>query len=198
MDKLSDEVKGVRKPTYPINPIFVNRWSPRSMTGEPLSDDELFPLFEAARWAPSSYNSQPWKILYAKRDTPEWELFFDLLVEGNKAWCKNAAVLLVMVSRNTFERNNKPAPTHRYDTGSAWMSICLEGFHRGYVVHGMSGFDFEKARQTLNVPEGYTVEAMAAIGKRGPKEKLPPELQKIEAPSDRKPLDQIIVSGRFK
>jgi len=88
-----------------------------------MSDEELFPLFEAARWAPSSYNGQPWRILYAKRDTPEWDQFFDLLAEPNKVWCKNAAALVVMVSRNTYERNNKPAPTHSYDTGSAWMSI---------------------------------------------------------------------------
>ncbi|MBS0629074.1 MAG: nitroreductase family protein [Verrucomicrobia bacterium] len=188
----------MRKATYPINPLFLDRWSPRSMTSEPLSDDDLLPLFEAARWAPSSYNSQPWRILYAKRDTPEWNLFFDLLVEPNKVWCKNAAALIVMISRKTYERNNKPSPTHRYDTGAAWMSICFEGHFRGLVVHGMSGFDYEKARQTLNVPEDYTVEAMAAIGKRAPKENLPPELQKIEEPNDRKPLNEIIFNGKFK
>lgn len=186
-----------RKSTYPINPIFLNRWSPRSMSGEPMTDEELFPLFEAARWAPSSYNTQPWRILYAKRDTPEWELFFNLLWDGNKVWCKNAAALLVMISRKTHEHNNKPARTHTYDTGSAWMSLALEGAHRGYVVHGMEGFDFEKAHKDLNVPEIFTVEAMAAIGKRAAKEKLPPELQKIEAPSDRKPLKEIVIKGKF-
>lgn len=163
-----------------------------------MSDAELLTLFEAGRWAPSSYNSQPWRILYAKRDTPEWNLFFDLLVEPNKVWCKNAAVLLLMVSRNNYERNENPSPTHSYDTGAAWMSICLEGHLRGYVVHGMSGFDYEKARQTLNVPQDHTVNAMAAIGKKAPKEKLPPEFQKIEEPNERKPLEELIFNGKFK
>ena len=78
------------------------------------------------------------------------------------------------------------------------MSLALEGFSRGYVVHGMSGFDFEKARQTLEIPKGYTVEAMAAVGKRAPKEKLIPEIQIKEAPSDRKQLKEIIISGKFR
>lgn len=194
----SDEGKKARQPTYPINPLFLNRWSPRSMTGEPMTDEELFPLFEAARWAPSSYNNQPWRFLYAKRDTPEWELFYNLLVDPNKVWCKNAAALLVIISSNLYERNNKPAPTHTFDTGAAWMSLCLEGAVRGFVVHGMSGFDFEKARTILEIPEGYTVEAMAAIGKRAPKEQLPAELEKIETPNDRKPLDAIIHMGKYK
>ena len=191
------EAEKIRKPSTPINPLILNRWSPRSMTGEPMSDEELTPLFEAARWAPSSYNNQPWRILYAKRDTPEWDLFFDLLVEGNKKWCKNASVLIVMVSRDTFAWNNKPAVTHSYDTGAAWMAMALEGFSRGLVVHGMSGFDFDKARVSLNIPEGYTVEAMAAIGHRAPKENLPEEIQKMEAPNSRRPLNEIVIKGKF-
>lgn len=197
MTDISEEVKNIRKPNYPIQSYLLNRWSPRSMTGESLSDEELMPLFEAARWAPSSFNSQPWRILYAKRDTSEWDLFYNLLIDFNQQWCKNAAVLLVMVSRDTFEKNNKPSVTHSYDTGAAWMSIALEGNARGYVVHGMSGFDFDAARKNLGVPEGYTVEAMAAIGKRAPKEKLPPEIQEREKPSTRKELAEIIMEGKF-
>ncbi|NGX36981.1 MAG: hypothetical protein K1000chlam2_00127 [Chlamydiae bacterium] len=186
-----------RTPNYPIQSLLLNRWSPRSMTGEAMTDDELLPLFEAARWSPSSFNSQPWRILYAKRDTPEWDLFYDLLIDFNKEWCKNASALVVMVSRDTFEKNNNPSVTHSYDTGAAWMSIALEGSSRGYVVHGMSGFDYDKARKSLNIPEGYTVEAMAAIGKRAPKEDLPEEMQKMEAPSTRKPLSEIAIPGSF-
>lgn len=197
-EEISEEVIQIRKPGYPIQPYLLNRWSPRSMTGEDLSDDELMPLFEAARWAPSSYNSQPWRILYAKRKTPEWDIFYDLLIDFNKEWCKNAAVLLVLVSRNTFEKNNKPSVTHSYDTGAAWMSIALEGNARGLVVHGMSGFDYDAARKNLEVPEGYTVEAMAAIGKRAPKERLPPPIQEKEQPSTRKPLNEIIFPGKFQ
>lgn len=186
-----------RNPDHPIQSYLLNRWSPRSMTGEPLADEELFSLFEAARWAPSSFNEQPWHILYAKRDTPQWDKLYDLLIDFNKEWCKNAAVLLVMVSRNTFAKNNKPSETHSYDTGAAWMSIALEGSARGLVVHGMSGFDYDKARTSLNVPEGCTVDAMAAIGKRAPKEALPEEIQEREAPSDRKPISEFIHNGGF-
>lgn len=197
-ETIFDEVKGVRVSKYQTPPLFLNRWSPRSMTGEPLSDDELFSLFEAARWAPSSYNSQPWRILYAKRDTPEWDLFYNLMIEFNQTWTQHAAALIVMISRKTFEKNGKPSVTHSYDTGAAWMSLALAGHLQGLVVHGMSGFDYEKARQDLNIPDEYQVEAMAAVGKRAPKENLPDEIQKMEAPSDRLPLEKTVIHGRFR
>jgi nitroreductase len=197
MKELSKEVQAVRKPEYPIQSLFLNRWSPRSMTGEGMTDDELMPLFEAARWAPSCYNNQPWIFIYAHRDTPEWKPIYDLMVEYNQNWTKNAAALVVVISKNTFYKNGKPSRTHSYDTGAAWMSMALEGSSRGYVVHGMEGFDYDKARKNLQIPEDYTVEAMAAIGKRAPKEKLSPEMQKNEAPSDRRPLDQILMKGKF-
>lgn len=198
MDEISEEITTHRRANYPIHTLLRSRWSPRSMTGESLSDEELFPVFEAARWAPSCYNNQPWRILYAKRDTPEWDRFYDLLIDFNKQWCKMAAVLVVIVSRDTFEKNNKPSNTHSYDTGAAWMSLALEGNARGLVVHGMSGFDYEKAKSSLGIPDGYTVEAMAAIGKRAPKEKLPPEIQEKEFPSGRKPLNEIVFNGTFQ
>lgn len=187
-----------RKPNYPLQPIIQNRWSPRAMTGEEMSDEELMPLFEAARWAPSSYNGQPWRFLYAKRNTPHFERFFGLMVEFNQSWTKNASVLLVIISRKTFEHNGKPSVTHSYDTGAAWENLALEGTARGYVVHGMEGFDYEKARRELKIPDEYQVEAMAAIGKPAPKESLAPDLQKKEAPSPRRPLQEIIMEGMFK
>ncbi len=198
MKEFTDEVRKIRQPNYPINPIIRDRWSPRSMTGEGMTDDELFPLFEAARWAPSSYNNQPWIFIYAHRDTPEWKPLFNLLVEGNQGWAKNAAVLVVIISKKTFYHNGKPSHTHSLDTGSAWMSLALEGTSRGYVVHGMEGFDYKKAPKALHIPKDFQVEAMAAIGKRAPKKKLPPELQKREVPSLRRPLEQILMKGRFK
>lgn len=188
----------IRESTYPISPMILNRWSPRSMTGEKLDQQELMSLFEAARWAPSSYNNQPWIFIYAERETPEWNRLFDLLVPGNQAWTVNAAALVVVISKNTFYHNEKPARTHSFDTGAAWMALALEGTARGYVVHGMEGFDYEKARTSLEIPDGYTVEAMVAIGKRAPKEKLSAELQSREKPSSRKPLEQIIMKGKFE
>jgi nitroreductase len=183
-----------RKPDHPIQPLILNRWSPRAMTGEPLTDAELFPLFEAARWAPSSYNAQPWRILYVKRDTSHWEKLFDLLVEGNKEWCSKAAVLGLFFSRMTFERNNKPSHTHAFDAGAAWENLCLEGTGRGLVVHGMEGFDYAKAR--LLVPDGHEVHAMFAVGKHAPKSTLSKELQARELPSTRKKISEFSYEGK--
>lgn len=187
----------MRKFNYSLNPLLQNRWSPRSMSGEEMTDEELMPLFEAARWAPSSYNNQPWRFIYAKRNTPAWGPIFGLMVEFNQGWTKNAAALVVIVSKNAFDKNGKPSVTHSYDTGAAWMSIALEGTSRGLVVHGMEGFDYQKAKTLLNIPDDHTVEAMCAIGKPAPKEKLAEAYQKIEVPSDRRPLQEIIMEGKF-
>lgn len=195
---LESEAERVRRPTYKINPLLLNRWSPRSMTGEEVSDDELMSLFEAARWAPSSYNNQPWRFIYAKRSAASWDRLFSLLAEGNKVWCKDAAALVVLVSRKNFEYNEKPAITHQLDSGAAWENMALEATSRGLVTHGMQGFDYERARKELDVPDGYEVLAMIAIGKRAAKEHLPPELQKREFPSDRKPLKEIVMEGKFR
>lgn len=186
-----------RKSDYDIQPIILNRWSPRAMSGEPMTDDEILPLFEAARWAPSSYNNQPWRFLYAKRDTAHWPKFFNLLIEFNQSWCINAAVLGVVVSHKTFEHNNKPSITHSYDTGAAWENLAIEGSSRGFVVHGMQGFDYEKAKKDLKVPDDYEVMAMFVVGKKAPKEILPHELQLKEVPSTRKKLSEIIFEGGF-
>src|SRR5437870_13446557 len=107
-DSLTPEVRDQRKPNYDIAPLLLNRWSPRGMTGEPLSDEELFPLFEAARWAPSSYNSQLWRFIFARRQNrTEFDRFAGLLVPENLTWARNAAALAVVASRIRFERNEK-------------------------------------------------------------------------------------------
>ena len=191
------ENESARKSNYPINPLILNRWSPRSMTGEALNDEDIMSLFEAARWAPSSYNNQPWRFIYAKRNTEHWDRFFNLLAEGNKNWTKNAALLVVVISRKNFEFNEKPAITHQFDAGSAWENLALEASSRGIVAHGMQGFDYEKAGVDLGVPHDFEVMAMIAIGKKGPIEILPPELQEKEKLTDRKPLKEIIMEGFY-
>lgn len=187
-----------RQPSFPINPLILNRWSPRSMTGEELDDDTVMSLFEAARWAPSSYNNQPWRFVYAKRNTPNWAKLFDLLVEPNKVWAKDAALLVVVVSSKNFEYNGKFSITHQYDAGSAWENLALEASSRELVAHGMQGFDYERARADLDIPDSFDVMAMIAIGKRGPKENLPKELQDKEFPNDRKTLKEIVMEGSFR
>jgi nitroreductase len=187
-----------RTADYPIDSLFLDRWSPRAMTSEAITEEELFTLFEAARWAPSSYNNQPWRILYARRDTPQWPLFFDLLVEFNQSWVKNAAALVVFISKTTFDHNGEPAATHSFDTGAAWGNLALQGALKGLVVHGMQGFDYDKARTALNIPEGFQVEAMAVIGKPGRAEDLPEKLQQRETPSDRRKLNETVFEGPYR
>jgi len=192
-------IKGsqVRTSDYPIDPLFLDRWSPRAMSGESIDESELLILFEAAHWAPSSGNSQPWRFLYARRDTEQWQGFFDLLAEGNRTWCDKAAALIVFLSRTTHEQTGRALVTHSYDTGSAWMSLAFQGWLRGLVVHGMAGFDYARARTTLNVPDDFTVEAMAAVGHPGAKEDLPPQHLQREFPSTRRPITELVFRGRY-
>lgn len=188
----------MRTPEHPILPLILDRWSPRAMSGEPISNEELMSLFEAARWAPSCFNNQSWRFVYAKRDTSHWQTFLDLLTDSNKSWCGRAAALVVVVSKTTFDHNGKPSRTHSFDTGAAWENLALQGSSMGFVVHGMAGFDHEKARQVLNIPDDHDVEAMIAIGRPGNKEDLNEKQQAQEFPSDRKKLSEIIFEGEFK
>jgi len=192
-------IKGreMRKAAHPIDNIFLDRWSPRAMSGEEIPETALMSLFEAARWAPSANNNQPWRFLYARRDTEHWPLFFDLLADSNKTWAKNSSALIIIVSKNTFD-NGKPSRTHSYDAGAAWENMALEGNIRGYVVHGMQGFDYELARSSLNIPDDFTIEAMAAIGIPGNKEDLPDYLKDRESPNDRRKLTDTVFEGPFK
>ncbi len=186
-----------RKADHPVDKLFLDRWSPRALSGEPLAEEELLTLFEAARWAPSSFNNQPWRILYARRDTEHWPVFFGLLAEGNRVWATDAAALLLFVSKETFDYNGKPYPTHSFDAGAAWENLALQASLRGLVAHGMQGFDYERARAELNIPEGFRVEAMAAVGRPGSIERLPEKLRERETPSDRKPLGETVCEGPF-
>lgn len=193
-------IKGseARKADHPVEKLFLDRWSPRALSGEEISEEDLMTLFEAARWAPSSYNNQPWRILYARRNTEHWPLFFDLLADGNKVWAKDAAALLLFVSKTTFDFNGETYPTYSFDTGAAWENLALQSAAKGFVAHGMQGFDYEEAKARLNIPEGFRVEAMAAVGKPGDKATLPEAMQKIEAPSDRRKLSETICEGVFR
>lgn len=197
MEHYHDEIIRHRDHAYDIDPLIANRWSPRAMTGEPLAEEEFMPLFEAARWAPSSFNEQPWRFLYAKRETDAWETFFDLLAEANQAWCENAALLVVVLSKRTFTKNGKPNRNHSSDAGAAWENLALEATARGLVAHGMAGFDEERARDVLDVPDDFRVEFMVALGKRASKDVLPEDKQEAEQPNSRKELGEIVREGDF-
>ena len=186
-----------RTADHPIERLFLLRWSPRAMSGEALQEGEIGSLFEAARWAPSSYNGQPWRFLYARRDTPHWGHFFDLLVPNNQAWCHTAAMLVVVVSRTTFETTGLPDRTHVFSAGAACENLALQATAMGLVCHGMAGFDADRARSELKVPEDFTIDAMMALGRPGNVDDLPEPLRGREAPSPRKALSEITLEGGF-
>jgi nitroreductase len=186
---------------YPIDSQFLNRWSPRAFTAEEISEETVYTFLEAARWAPSSANSQPWRFVYARRGTVHWDTLLGLLNETNRSWAKNASVLFVLISKDTFagpDGQEKPAICHTFDTGSAWAYLALQATLSGWHAHGMAGFDRQKAVVDLGIPAGYTVEAAIAIGKIGDKAILPEALQAREVPSPRKPVSAFAFEGQFK
>jgi nitroreductase len=190
-----------RTSDYDIEPIFLQRWSPRAFTGAPISDAELFSIFEAARWAPSSYNSQPWRFLYAKRDTAAWPVFLGLLGEFNQGWAKQAAVLIIVLSKLTMRPPGRPedipSHSHSFDAGAAWANLALQATAIGWHAHAMVGFDIPRSAAELGVPEGYRVEAAIAIGRKGDKSTLPEMLQAREAPNEREPVKTFAFEGGF-
>lgn len=190
-----------RTADHPIDPVFLNRWSPRAFTGEDIPRETLMSIFEAARWAPSSYNSQPWRFLYATRSSSSWDLFLGLLNDFNRAWCKDAGALVVIVSSSTMlpPRATAPVPSHShsYDAGSAWGYLALQAVMAGWYAHGMVGFDMDRAFAELGVPQGFRVEAMAAIGRLGDPASLPEGMRAGETPNARRPLSETAFEGGF-
>lgn len=191
-----------RQAEYGADQLFTERWSPRSFSDEKIGDAELMRMFEAARWAPSAFNSQPWRFIYARRGDVAWDRFLGCLVERNQVWARHASALVLVVSRTTLlppgQSAEVPSPSHSFDTGAAWAAFALQGTLTGWSTHAMGGLDKEQARAAAEVPEDYCVEAMVAVGKRGDKTALPEPLQALEAPSSRKPVDQIAMSGVFR
>ncbi|MGI4746940.1 MAG: nitroreductase family protein [Janthinobacterium lividum] len=187
---------------HPIDAQFLERWSPRSFTGEAIPEAELMTLFEAARWAPSSYNSQPWRFVYARRDTPSWDGFFGLLNPFNQSWAKDAAVIIVALSKSTMLPPGKdreiPSHSHTYDAGAGWAYLALQASLSGWAAHAMVGFDMDTAFAQLQVPQGYRIEASIAIGRRGDKSLLSEAMQSREEPNGRMPIEQFVMEGRFR
>jgi nitroreductase len=191
-----------RTADHPIDPLFLERWSPRAFTDAPISEHDLLTLLEAARWAPSSFNSQPWRFLYARRHTQYWPQFLGLLSDYNQSWARNAAALLILVSKTTLlprgAETEVPSYTHSLDAGAAWANLALQATRSGWAAHGMAGFDVPRTAVELGVPAGYRVEAAIAIGRPGDKAILPEPLRAREQPSDRLPLSQLAWEGGFR
>ncbi len=196
--KIDNEVAKHRKADWDIDALFLNRWSPRSFDPrKPVSDDDLKAVLEAARWAPSSYNEQPWRFIIA-RSKIDRKLFLDLMVEFNQAWAKNAPVLILSCAMMTFARNGKPNRHAFHDVGAAWENMALEATRRGLCIHGMAGFDHERAKKELALPAEAEAVAMLALGHRGKKEDLPKDMQKSECPNQRRSASESCFDGNWK
>jgi nitroreductase len=190
-----------RKTEHEIAPVFTDRWSPRSFTGETIPRGVLMQLFEAARWAPSSYNYQPWRFLYSIRESSDWRTFVDLLTDVNRVWAHRASALIYVLSDSQVLRPGQDKPldslTHIFDTGSAFAQLSLQATLIGWHTHGMQGFDKERAHVELAIPAHFRVNAAVAVGKIGQKSLLSEALQAREKPSERKPLAEIVSAGKM-
>jgi nitroreductase len=190
-----------RTAAHAIDKLFTDRWSPRAFADEPIPDQVLLSLFEAARWAPSSYNSQPWRFIYAKRGSPEWARFLDLLSERNQQWAKTASVLVVVISAKEFTPPGAAGPvesrSHAFDAGAAWANLALQATIAGWHAHGIGGFDVERTRQELGIPSGFAINAVIAIGRRGDKGLIPETFHAGETPNGRRPISELAFPGKF-
>jgi len=196
----SEEIMQKAAPAdYPIHDLIRTRWSPRAFSDKPISDETLRSLFEAARWAPSSSNEQPWAFLVSRKgDGVNHEKMLGTLVEFNQAWAKNAPVLVIAVAELAFAKNGTPNRNALYDTGAAVAHLTTEATSRGLFVHQMAGFDPQKAREAFEIPSGWEPIAAFTIGHPGDPATLPDTLREREqAPRVRKPLSEFVMLGKW-
>jgi nitroreductase len=182
---------------FPIHDLIAERWSPRAFSDKKVAPDVLVSLFEAARWAPSSSNEQPWTYIVATNDDPEnYAKLVNILVPFNVAWAQHAPVLVLAVAHLTFAKNGSPNHNAQYDVGAATAWLTVEATSRGLYVHQMAGFDHDKARQVFAIPDGWEPMAALTIGYPGDPETLPQPLRDREvAPRTRKPTSDFVMTG---
>ena len=191
----------LRTPNHPIDPLFINRWSPRAFDSSNIPNEDLQTILEAARWAPSAFNVQPWRFVYSHRGDEYWNTQLDLLDPFNKSWAQNASALVFVISDKIVSgdgtRPDGPSNYNSFDTGAAWAQLALQASISGYKAHAMAGLYFDKAQEALNLPDRYKVEIAVAVGKNTDPNFLAPELQEREIPSQRLSSTEIIFSGTF-
>jgi nitroreductase len=185
-----------RTPNYPVDAQFTDRWSPRAFSDQPVTEEQVLTMLEAARWAPSGSNMQPWRFFYGMRGEPEFDTILGLLVPFNEGWAKNAGALVVIASVTTFD-GTRQVGTSSFDAGSAFMSLTLQAHSMGLVTHGMAGIDYEKVPTVLHFPDNLKVQAAVAIGYQGEAASLPEALRQREVPSQRQPLAEMAFKGHF-
>ena len=190
-----------RKADHAIDPIFLERWSARSFRPEPMPEEDLLIMFEAARWAQSASNHQPWRFSYALRHGPAWEKYLGFLIDSNRAWSQNASAVVVVLSKTHTTPADGSEPkfnrTHDFDTGAATQAFTLQAAKLGYIAHPMAGILVDAIQDGLDLGQGYTVECMLSVGKLAPKEELPEKYQAREIQSQRKPLSEIVFKDGF-
>ena len=191
-----------RTATAPVDPQFTERWSPRAFTGQALSEPDVMSLFEAARWAPSTSNTQPWRFVYGLAGTPGFEAILSALVPFNQAWARRAGALIAVCSATEAvapgATEAKPSRNHAFDTGAAWMSLALQAEKMGWRTHAMGGFDEAALRTALGIPaDRFAVQCVVAVGRQGDKALLDEALQARELPNGRQALSAMVAEGRF-
>ncbi|GHA53706.1 nitroreductase family protein [Pontibacter akesuensis] len=181
-----------------VHQLIESRWSPRAFTNESVSEEQMETLFEAARWAPSAMNEQPWRFIYATKENREaFDKLFSCLVEGN-SWAKNASALFITVAKKNYDFNGKLNSVALHDVGLATGNILLQATDMGLHVHLMGGYDAARAQVVLGIPEGFEPVAMGAVGYAGDPESLPEGLKTRElAPRQRKPLSELAFKGEW-
>ena len=194
-------VTNTRKADFPIDPQFTERWSPRAYTGEVISEADVMSMLEAARWAPSSNNAQPWRFAVVLRNDPQWDVLFTTLNPNNQAWAGKAGALVAIASYQLAAKAGSPdlAPNgmHAFDTGAAWAYMAMQAHLNGFSLHGIGGFDKVAGAQVLGLPADHTLQMLATVGKRGDAATLPDALREREAPNARKPLTTLAKRGSF-
>jgi nitroreductase len=189
-----------RAPTdFPVHDLIAERWSPRAFSDKPVAPDILQSLFEAARWAPSSSNEQPWAYIVATKDDAEnFAKLVTVLVPFNATWAQHAPVLALAVAELSFAKNGAPNRNAQYDVGAATAWLTVEASSRGLFVHQMAGYDHDNARQVFVIPAGWEPIAAIAIGYPGDPDTLPQPLRDREvAPRTRKPISEFVMSGSW-
>ena len=183
----------------PVHELIGKRWSPRAFDPRPVEPEKLRSLFEAARWAASAYNDQPWFFIVATKDDPEnFQRVLDCFVEFNQTWTRHAPVIALSAARLKFQHNGQPNRHAFYDVGQAAANLALQAAALGLQIHQMAGIHPEKAREIFGVPPDHEVVSGMALGYPGDPASLPDQLRERElAPRQRKPLDQFVYAGKW-
>jgi nitroreductase len=171
--------------------MFTDRWSPRALASDPLTEREVQTLFEAARWAPSCFNEQPWLFVYATAPEQRQKLAACLAAK-NQAWAGRAPLLMFLLARRHFQKTGKENRHAPYDAGAAWMALALQARKLGLYAHAMAGFNLQRAYEALGVsPEEFLVMAAIAVGRKTDDSGLPDDLRAMESPNNRKPHAEV-------